>query len=516
MKKKSFGLSVALLVGALGFGAASAQEPVTLNILARGDTWNPNNVYEPMIEEALGINLEFRMVPNSEYAEVRNVTMASGDLPDAIRVGPTEQVYSQYIDAGLLLPLNDLIESHPAVRDAYSPEVWEANTYSDGNIYHIPRITGVLPVTIAYRGDWADALGIEAPTTVEEFQAMLQAFQEQDPAGLGSAMIPFVPNRLSGNDANLWLDPVTSPFGVNFMAWVASPDDPNRIVLSHTLPGFKDAMNYVRELYAAGLLDQTWGVSEERGLFKFYAGVVGATTDWPQFDHLRTEAILNAFPDSNAEIRYIMGLTGPSGIQGGPQVTPNAQDLGSSLTTAATPEEAEAFFDMLEWQYTEGYEVMTMGVEGQTFDIGEDGIARRRGRDAVLEQTPDYDLYMLDRVFFAEPPAFFDYTRQNPSWNDVSDEMFAYVSEVLTQTPAEQVTNYLVNSSDPVILDNLAAIESLVDEFYARAILTPDFDMDAEFDAFLSRLEANNLAAVTDAVNALNSVEAIDAISGAE
>lgn len=513
MNRRIVLLLTALVVASLGMSVVSAQEPVTLNLLAHGDTWNPNNVYEPLIEEAVGVNLEYRMVPASEYTEVRNVTMASGDLPDAIRLTPTDPVYAQYVDAGLLLPLNDLLDAHPVVRDAFPPEVWEANTHSDGNIYYIPRITGVYPVMIAYRADWAEALDIEEPTTVEEFTAMMQAFQEQDPGNLGGAMIPFVPNRLSGNDANLWLDPLTSPFGVNFMAWVSSPDDPNRVVLSHTLPGFKDAVAYLRQLYADGILDQTWGVSEERGLFKFYAGIVGATTDWPQFDHLRTEAILNAFPDSNARIGYIVGLEGPDGTQGGPQVTPNAQGLGSALTTAATPEEAEAFFRMLEWQYTDGYELMTMGVEGVTFDVGEDGIARRRGRDQVLEETPDHDLYMLDRVFFAEPPAFFDYTRQNPSWNDVDDEMFAYVSDVLAAVPESQVTNYLVNTNDPVILDNLNAIESLVDEFYARAILTPDFDIDAEFDAFLERLEANNLDAVTDAVNALNSVEEIDANS---
>ena len=159
MNRRLVFLLAVLLIGSLGMSVVSAQEPVTLNILARGDSWNPNNVYEPMIEEAVGINLEYRMVPASEYTEVRNVTMASGDLPDAIRIAPTDPVYAQYVDAGLLLPLNDLIEAHPAIRDAYPPEVWEANRYSDGNIYHIPRITGVLPVALAYRGDWADALG---------------------------------------------------------------------------------------------------------------------------------------------------------------------------------------------------------------------------------------------------------------------------------------------------------------------------------------------------------------------
>lgn len=512
MKKFRFLLILLLLLGVVG-SLAAQDDTVTLNILARGDSWDPDNFYQPQIEEAVGINLEYRMIPSSEYVEVRNVTVASGDLPDSIRVSPREGVYAEYIDAGLLRPLNDLLDQYPAVRDAFPPEVWEANTYSDGNIYHIPRITGSYPITIAYRKDWADQLGIEHPTTTEEFEAMLQAFQEQDPGGLGEVMIPFVPNRLSGSGFIGWIDPILSPFGVNYMAWVPSPDDPSQLILSHTLPSFKEGLVYARGLYEQGLLDQTWGVSEERGLFKFYAGIVGATTDWPQFSHLRLEAIQNAFPDANAEIAYITGLTGPDGTQGGPIYTPNTQDLGTALTTAATDEEADAFFRMLEWQYTDGFELMTMGVEGITFDVGEDGIARRRGRDAILEENPPYDLYMLDRVFFAEPPAYFDYTRQNPSWNDVTDEMFDYVSGVLDEVTDTRVVSYNVNTNDPAIADNLQAIQSVVDEFTVQAILTPGFDIEAEFENFLAELEQNRLPEVTEAMNNLNDIEAIDAIA---
>lgn len=511
MKKLNFVLLIALLLSLVG--AVSAQDDgITLNILARGDSWDPNNYYKPQIEEAVGITLEYRMIPSSEYTEVRNVTMASGDLPDAIRVSPREGVYSDYVEAGLLRPLNDLLDQYPAVRDAFPAEVWAANTYSDGNIYHIPRITGFYPITIAYRKDWSDALGIEQPTTTAEFEAMLQAFQEQDPGGLGDVMIPFVPNRLSGTGFISWIDPILAPFGVSYMTWVPSADDPNTLVLSHTQENFKDALAYAHSLYEQGLLDLTWGVSEERGLFKFYAGIVGATTDWPQFSHLRLEAIQNAFPDITAEIAFITGLQGPDGTQGGPALTPNSQDLGSSLTTAATDEEADAFFRMLEWQYTDGFELMTMGVEGITFDIGDDDIARRRGRDAILEDDPEYDLYMLDRVFFAEPPDYFDYTRQNPSWNDVTDEMFDYVTGVLQEVNEVRTINYSVDTNDPVIQDNIQAIQSVVDEFTTRAILTPGFDIDAEFTSFLETLNQNNLADVTAKINELNSIEAINAI----
>lgn len=511
MKKLYFLLIVILLLGVVG-SVTAQDEPITLDILARGDSWDPENYYKGQIEEAVGVSLNFRMIPSSEYVEVRNVTMASGDLPDSIRVSPTENVYGEYVDAGLLRPLNALLEQYPVIRDAYSPEVWEANTYADGNIYHLPRITGFYPVTIAYRKDWADALGIAHPTTTAEFEAMLLAFREQDPGGLGELMIPFVPNRLSGTNFILWIDPIMSPFGANYMSWVPSPDDPNTLVLSHTLENFKNGLTYARGLYEQGLLDQTWGVSEERGLFKFYAGIVGATTDWPQFNHLRLEAIQNAFPDVNAEIAFITGLTGPDGTQGGPALTPNAQDLGVALTTAATDAEADAFFQMLEWQYTDGYELMTMGVEGITFDVGEDGIARRRGRDAVLESDPEYDLYMLDRVFFAEPPYFFDYTRQNPSWNDVSDEMFDYVTGVLGEVNDVRVINYGVDTNAPAIADNLQAIQSVVDEFIVQAILSPGFDVEAEFAGFLSELEQNRLGEVTAAINELNSIEQINTI----
>ncbi len=513
MKTKILLVLVIGLLLSLSFGAVVAQEgDVTINFLWRGDSWDPENYYVGAIEEAIGVNLAYRMVPSAEYVEVRNVTMASGDLPDVLRVGPTESVYASYVEAGLLMPLNNLLEQFPVIYDAFPAEIWEAIRYSDGNIYHIPRITGVLPVTIAYRADWAEALGIEQPTTTDEFRAMLQAFVDQDPAGLGSAMIQLVPNRLSGDGAMVWLDPIMSPFGVNYMAWVPASDDPTQLVLSHTNPSFVDALAYARDLYQAGLLDQTWGVSTDRGLFKFYAGIAAATTDWPQFNHLRLEAILTAFPDSNARIEYITGLTGPDGTQGGPTVTPFAQDLGSAITTAATPEEAEAFFRMLEWQYTDGYELMTLGVEGRSFDIGDDGVARRRGRDAVLVDDPAYDLYMLDRVFQNEPPFFFDYTRQNPSWNDVSDDMFSYVSSVLEDANTVSVLNYAVNTNSPVISDNLLAIRSVVDEFITRAILTPDFDLTAEFDVFLARLEANNLSAVTAAINELNDIDAINAL----
>lgn len=484
---------------AASFRLPAKQAPVELRLLARGDSWDPDNAYLPIIEGAVNVDLSFDMTPSEDYVAKRNVVMASGDYPDAIRVSPREPVYRQYIDDGLLRPLDDLLNRFPAVRDAFPPEVWEINRAADGMIYHIPRITGFFPITIAYRKDWADILGIAAPATTAEFADMLRAFRDENP-GQVPDLIPFTPNRSEAEAGLPWLGPLFSPFGADYQAWQPLVDETS-LVFSSAQPTFKDALSYVRDLREEDLLDPGFLVTQDRGLFKFYAGQAGATTDWPQFMDLRLEAIREVHPDG--EIAYIVGLSGPTGIAGGPLWNPADQDLGSALTIAASDEQADAFFRMIEWQYTDGYELMTLGVEGITFDVV-DGEKIRRGRDEVVEENPAYDLYMLDRVFFAEPPRQFEFTRDNPMFAQFPDAMFQYVTDVLQTVEAQKHIDYLLNIDDPAIYENEQPISNAVVETASRLILNPDLDPDDEFVAYLDRLNDLGLVAFAEAVNRLN------------
>ena len=75
--------------------------------------------------------------------------------------------------------------------------------------------------------------------------------------------------------------------------------------------------------------------------------------------------------------------------------------------------------------------------------------------------------------------------------------------------------NYLVDRDDATILDGLGALQSLANEFAARVVLNPDMDIEEEWKGYLAALEANNLAGVTEAVNALNDIETINAMAAA-
>ncbi len=493
--------------------AAEAAEDVTVVYLGIGDSWVSDNEWVGLIEEGSGVDMDYQFVPNPEYDEKRNVLMAAGDYPDVIRINPTTRQFKQYLNDGLLIPIDEYLDRYPTVRDAFPAEVWENNRQADGMIYHIPRLTGNLPRCLHYRTDWLEKLGMEEPTTLAEFRTFLERVRDEDPGNIGDPLIPFVPNRL---DNVTWsMEHFLGAHGVDHLAWVPSPDDPDQLVFANTLPALKDGLQWVRELFADGLMDPTFMVATDRGLFKFYAGNTAVTSDWPRFQHFRLEAIRNAHPDANADTGYICSLTGPTGISSGPMVVPNAQSTGTALTIAATAAEADAFFRVVNWQYTEGWELMTVGVEGITYDLV-DGVPVTRGRDAILNDNPQYDLYSRDYLFKNEPPAYFDYQRDNVKWIDVSDEMMGYVQGVLKEALEEKRhINYLVNRDDPTILNDLGALHSLANEFAARVVLNPDLDIDAEFDSFLAALEANNLAGVTEAVNALNDIETINAMAAA-
>lgn len=471
------------------------QTPVKFSIFISMDSWDPDNAYLPIIENATNTKIDFQQSTSSEYANKRNVIMASGSYPNVITVRPTEAVYQTYVDDGLLLPLDSYLDKYPAVKNAFSAEMWENNRNpKDGKIYYIPKMSADYPTTISYRKDWAEQLGIAEPKTTDEYKAMLQAFKDKNP-GKVNGLVPLTPN----NNAIGWVAPFLSAFGSDYLAWQPSKEDPNRLVLSNTLPEFKEGLLYLRELRKEGLMDSEWMVGKDRGLFKFYGSTAGSTTDWPQFIDLRTEAVQQV--DPNGKIGYITSLTGPSGVQGGTLVTPNAMDFGTVITKGTTPEQADAIFRMINWQYTDGFDTMFYGVEGKSYDIV-DGQKIKRGRDAVLKDNPKYDLYMLDRVFWAAPPRILEFTKEN--FAQIQPDDFEYASKVVQDAKTKAHINYAVYRDDSVITENMGKITSAVDEVASKIILDPNADADKVFAEYLNKLKQNKIDEVTEAINRLN------------
>ncbi len=149
-----------------------------------------DNAYSKWLEEETGLNLNFIVAPEQSRVEKLNVLMSSGDYPDAIFGVLTPPQIKLYGEQGILLRLNDFIDNH-GVRlknlfKAY-PLAEDIVTMPDGSIYALPDVNACYHCSMSTKMwiymPWLDALGLEVPTTTDEYYNVLKAFKEDDPNG---------------------------------------------------------------------------------------------------------------------------------------------------------------------------------------------------------------------------------------------------------------------------------------------------------------------------------------------
>ena len=106
-----------------------------------------------------------------------------------------------------MIPLEDLIEEYaPNFKKLMEedPTIRSSITTPDGHIYALPGLdhnpTSKTPI-MWLNGRWLEALGMDKPSTMDEFYELLKAFKEKDPSGVGD-VIPLTAN--SADDLPDW------------------------------------------------------------------------------------------------------------------------------------------------------------------------------------------------------------------------------------------------------------------------------------------------------------------------
>ncbi len=134
------------------------------------------------------------VIPEDGAAEKLGLILASDDYPDVfLSVGISDANITKYgIEEKLFLPLNDLIEKHgnniklfeafPGTRGRMRPS-WTARSAPAGCQHLLPLWPA--PEILDQQRRWLNKLGLEKPTTTEEFYNVLVAFRDNDPNGNG-------------------------------------------------------------------------------------------------------------------------------------------------------------------------------------------------------------------------------------------------------------------------------------------------------------------------------------------
>ena len=268
-----------------------------------------DNLWIELYHDELGIDIVYDWIARygEEYDQKLGLALASGDIPEFVNVSLVQ--LRQLADAGLIMPLEDIYDAYAAPRTrqimaAAGNAPFEAATI-DGHLYGLPNVDGTLnqPDLLWIRTDWLEALGLKPPETMEDLVAIIEAFAAADFDGNGvddTVGLVFT-KELWGTWAGL--RGFFNGFDAYPGIWVEADGE---LVYGSILPGNRDALILLHEMYEKGLIDPDFGVKDANMVARTAAnGLCGVAygqqwnSIWPlqlSYDADRAHVQWQAFP----------------------------------------------------------------------------------------------------------------------------------------------------------------------------------------------------------------------------
>lgn len=223
------------------------------------------------------VDVEMRIFPYETATERLNLDLNSGDYADVVG-GWTlsdSMILTYGVNQGVFIPLEDYFAEYcPRITEILDlPGVREEMTAPDGHIYAIPYVCDDTKVGYSpyINGRWLKNVGMDMPTTTEEFEAVLKAFKEQDANGNGDPNdeIPF-----SADPNNKHIESMTGWFGLPMgKSGIGILDD--EVVFAGASSTYREFLSWFNSLYEQGLIDleiftqdsSTWEGKGNRDLY---------------------------------------------------------------------------------------------------------------------------------------------------------------------------------------------------------------------------------------------------------
>ena len=248
-----------------GFPVVKEPVSVTIALVPQGsavDFQVEQNWMAEYINRNSGLDIEWMVIDSTAASERIPLMLNSGDMPDAI-LGHAFQAndIAQYgASEGMFYPVNELLDYMP-IFSAFleeNPAVREGITTTDGNIYGFPALNNVYSYAARFFVDqtWLDRLGLENPTTLEEFKNMLIAFRDEDANGNGDPDDE-IPWGGSWSGAYAERDPIFYALGYAASGNLAvdhNKENPDIVFVPYEAQ-YKDYLLYMNDLWNEGLLD---------------------------------------------------------------------------------------------------------------------------------------------------------------------------------------------------------------------------------------------------------------------
>ena len=506
------------------FDPRSITEGVTLTIAitenARVEDYNTNET-TLAIEEALGVNLEFITYPAADFFEKINVMIMSGDeLPDMIfKGGSSSTDWSSWIAEGALLPLTDyysdpnLASNIIAFSEESGIDVAGSLTMADGEIYYLPTYghspNGEVFGRLWYYEPWLEEIGMDVPTTIDEFYEVCKVITETDLNGNGKKdEIALGGDGLGSGQTDYW-------FNCLMCAFVYAWDKEYRIIedgvvnYAYNTEAWREGLRYIKKFFDDGIIPkETLTQSKNQWYAQICADeqTVWCFGDWEPYN--TTNKPYEWVVDNDC----LMPLAGPDGTAYA-MYRPGMPGLGGAITIDC--ENPEAAFLVANMFCSEELSITKrFGQRGVDWDYWDE--AKIEDKESYAAYDPSKEIYIIcyndgefwsgteiqnrsymgyapglygDKVFSGRATKVKGLTEDEQYVLDAQNEVIAAYNALHEYVP-EQVFDYAPLTTEET--EQIAEIKSSIKSYMLEmtgAFLAGNKDLDADWDSYLAELK---------------------------
>lgn len=485
---------------------------ITVEVYDRGNDGGSdptNNMYTEYIKKGMledhNVEVEFVPVPRwTEVDEINNL-LAAGTAPD-ICVTYSYPTVLTYAEMGGVTDLSTYVEDYK--NDI--PNLWnwlgETNMYwdkdpVDGTLWAVEgKLATTNRVLTFVRQDWLDTLNLKAPTTKQEFEDMLVAFKDNAETLLGADAAKMIPYSVSydvGWRAATLIESFIDPDITDKEYYINGFDDRKL-----TQNGTKEAVRLLNKWYNMGLMWDDFalygsGDTTEDSMMK--AGYIGAFTHNWDYPFRNGEDSINAnlarqvgenakyvaidpFEDSKGtHTKFVSSTAGDRKI-----FFPNTND------------EVLASLLYLDWiSEPEHIKYLQIGDEGVTHNVLEGGAIQTVAAtgDAIMNSGMNIDYTITCNGLNLGDD---DLTSLSKAYGYAAiDPALVQAADVLAQTDIKPAKNVNVGAieSESGVGDTLSSKRDIV---YDNAVVAPEADFDAVWDAGIADYLATGAQAIID------------------
>lgn len=438
-------------------------------------------------EEHFNVEFDIWYIERSNWDEILNLKIASGEFPDVIYARDPATL-ANYQEQGLIMELPiELLETlvpnitadMNKVREMENLDPWVVSSV-DGKNYGIPRLNeaGNYHFTPIWRKDWLDNVGIASiPATLAEHEEAFYKFVNEDPDRNGKRDT----YALSSGYLQAPFATIYGAFGYLPEYWAAKDGE---MVYGGVQPEMKQALGYLSKWYKDKLINPEFITGESRGGHwsvsqDLIDGIIGYSNNGPFYQNGPPPVfgpgggrMYKAFADAHEN-------DGASFVIGKPAVGPEGHSgsvrwgiiMGGSLAFNKNLEkEPDKLGKILDIIQTIGTDYDTMikavyGLEGVHYTRDADGTY-----NSLLEEGKVEEDYGLGNVFWAYDGLGI-YRQWDPDYYGYADKFASYTNKytnmLYTRLPSESIyADDLLKLQTRTYLDIITGKSSL-DQFDA-------------------------------------------------